>query len=492
MKLRELIEGLETVDVGGNLDIDIKGIAYDSREIKAGDIFVCIQGFYTDGHIYAQKAIEQGALALIVEKDIEAPEDIAVIRVSNSRKALAKIAANFYGNPTQNMNVIGITGTNGKTTITHLLQNIFESIGVHCGLIGTIACKILGKTYPVRNTTPESLELQKLFRKMVDQGVHTCAMEVSSHALEMNRVDEIQYRIGVFTNLTRDHLDFHENLENYRNAKKKLFYKTTSANIINVDDENGKEIVKEIKDLPVPLFTYGIHERSDIYAKNIRVFSKGTEFTLVTPEFEGDIFFRTPGLFSVYNCLAAAAVAFVLGYSFESIKKGLESVDGVPGRFELIPGTGDHTIIVDYAHTPDALENVLKAVREFAQGKVITVFGCGGDRDKTKRPIMGRIAGELSDYCIITSDNPRTEDPIMIMNEIELGIKDTVCKYKMIEDRKDAIREAVYMSAPEDVVLIAGKGHETYQILGNNVIDFDDRKVAEEMFRRKYKNETNS
>ncbi|HHY90485.1 MAG TPA: UDP-N-acetylmuramoyl-L-alanyl-D-glutamate--2,6-diaminopimelate ligase [Clostridiales bacterium] len=492
MKLEELIEGLETIDVKGSLNIDIQGVAHDSRETKAGDIFVCIQGFHTDGHTYAQKAIDQGALALIVEKDIETSKDITVIRVPNSRKALAKIAANFYGNPTRSMNVIGVTGTNGKTTITHLVKNIFESIEVPCGLIGTIACKILDKTYPVKNTTPESLELQKFFRMMLDQGVHACVMEVSSHALEMNRVDEIQYHIGVFTNLTRDHLDFHENLENYRNAKKKLFYKTTLANIINIDDEHGKKIADEIKELPVPLFTYGINEQADIYAKNIRVFSKGTEFTLVTPKFEGEIFFQIPGLFSVYNCLAAAAVAFALGYSFETIKKGLESVAGVPGRFELIPGTGDHTIIVDYAHTPDALENVLKAIREFAQGRIITVFGCGGDRDKTKRPIMGRIAGELSDYCIITSDNPRTEDPITIMNEIELGIKETVCKYKMIEDRKDAIREAIDMSAPEDVVLIAGKGHETYQILGNKVIDFDDRKVAEEMFRRKCQHEINS
>lgn len=482
MKLNELIRNLDVVKIIGDLDLEINGIVYDSRKVEKNYIFVCISGAKADGHQYVKEAVKKGASALIVEKDIENIQDATVIKVPDSRRALAAISVNFYKNPTQDMSVIGVTGTNGKTTITYLIQNILETNGVHCGLIGTISCKFLDKIYPVKNTTPESLELQKLFREMVNLGVNACAMEVSSHALEMSRVEGIQYKIGVFTNLTREHLDFHGNLENYKNAKKKLFYKTSLANIINVDDSCGKEIAAEIKSLPVSLLTYGIDQKADIYAENVRVFSKGTKFTLITPNFSGDIIFRTPGVFSVYNCLAAAAICFELGFDFEQIKQGLESIHGVPGRFELVQDIGQHTVIVDYAHTPDALENVLNAIQEFARGKIITVFGCGGDRDKTKRPIMGKIAGILSDLCIITSDNPRTEEPTVIMKEIEVGIKNTDCKYKIIESRKEAIREAIKMSKQEDVILIAGKGHEDYQILGDKIIDFDDRKIVKEIF----------
>ncbi|WZL74734.1 UDP-N-acetylmuramoyl-L-alanyl-D-glutamate--2,6-diaminopimelate ligase [Clostridiaceae bacterium 35-E11] len=483
MKLSELIKDVEVVKTTDGMNIEITGVAYDSRKIQANDVFVCVEGFKVDGHNYIEEAMKKGAKALIVEKDIMPINDIPVIKVDDSRKALAVISSNFYRNPTKDMNIIGVTGTNGKTTTTHLIKNILETNHVPSGLIGTISYQILDKEYKANNTTPESLELQRLFREMLDDNVDTCVMEVSSHSLDMNRVAGIQYNVGVFTNLTPDHMDYHVNIENYKNAKTKLFYQTSLANIINIDDPYGKEIAHQIKDLKVSLVTYGVKRDADIYAQNIRISPKGTHFALITPKFRGNVKIATPGMFSVYNALAASAVCYVLGYDFEQIRKGLESIQGVPGRFESVQDTGDYTIIVDYAHTPDALENALNTMKEFAEGKIITVFGCGGDRDKTKRPMMGAVAGRLSDYCIITSDNPRSEEPKAIIDDIEVGIKDTSCKYKKIVDRKEAIKKAIEISKPKDIILIAGKGHETYQILGDKVIHFDDKEIAQKILR---------
>ncbi|TCO79311.1 UDP-N-acetylmuramoyl-L-alanyl-D-glutamate--2,6-diaminopimelate ligase [Marinisporobacter balticus] len=483
MKLNELLKNIAIMDLVGEEAIDITGIAYDSRKVDENYLFACIIGLKTDGHEYIEQVIKKGAKALIVEKNIPPIKGITIIRVENSRKALALISANFFKHPTKNMHIIGVTGTNGKTTTTHLIKNILEKNSVHCGLIGTISHKILDKEYKANNTTPESLELQSLFKEMLGLNVNSCAMEVSSHSLDLDRVAGINYKIGVFTNLTRDHLDFHKNIENYKNAKAKLFYQTSLANIINIDDQYGAEIANEVKNLDAKLITYGIEKKAEIYAKDITISPKGTEFTLVTPEFEGHIKISTPGMFSVYNALAAMAVSYVLGYNFEQIKKGIESIKGVLGRFEAVENTGKYTIIVDYSHTPDALENALDTIKEFVKGKIITVFGCGGDRDKTKRPMMGEIAGELSDFCIITSDNPRSEKPDEIIKDVEVGIKKTNCKYKMIVDRKEAIREAIKISEPDDIILIAGKGHETYQIIGKKIIDFDDKKVSQEILR---------
>ncbi|QXM05809.1 UDP-N-acetylmuramoyl-L-alanyl-D-glutamate--2,6-diaminopimelate ligase [Crassaminicella indica] len=483
MKLKALIENLSVIDINGEVNIDVEGIAYDSRKVKKNYIFVCMVGMKTDGHKYIDQAIKGGAKVLIVQKDVAAIKGVTIIKVENSRKALSVISSNFYKNPTENMDIIGVTGTNGKTTITYLIRNILEKNGIHTGLIGTIAHKILDKEYKANNTTPESLELQKLFKEMKDLKVNTCAMEVSSHSLALDRVAGINFKIGVFTNLTRDHLDFHENIENYKNAKAKLFYQTTLANIINIDDPYGDEIAKEINVLDTKLITYGIKRKADIYAEDIRISPKGAEFTLITPTFKGSISIATPGMFSVYNALAAISVCYALGLSYEQIKNGIESVKGVPGRFEAVQDTKNHTIIVDYSHTPDALENALNTIKEFAERRIITVFGCGGDRDKTKRPMMGEIAGKLSDFCIITSDNPRSENPINIIKDIEVGIKKTYCKYKMIVDRKEAIKEAIKNCGEKDIILIAGKGHETYQIIGEKTIDFDDRKIAQEILR---------
>ncbi|MBB6217010.1 UDP-N-acetylmuramoyl-L-alanyl-D-glutamate--2,6-diaminopimelate ligase [Anaerosolibacter carboniphilus] len=483
MKLIDVMKNLDIIDFVGEKTIEINGIAYDSRKADQGYAFVCIEGLKTDGHQYIPQAIEKGAKVLVVEKDVEVAPNIAVIKVKNGRKALSRMGANFYGNPSDHMRIIGVTGTNGKTTTTHLIKQILETNRVNSGLIGTLSYKILDKEYKASNTTPESLELHRLFHEMLINEVNTCTMEVSSHSLELGRVADVGFQIGVFTNLTPDHMDFHGSTENYKRAKTMLFYQTTVANIINIDDPYGNEIAEEIKRLSTNLIRYGVNKQADIYAENIQTSSKGTIFTLVTPKFSGEVKIKTPGMFSVYNALAAIGVCYALDFSFDQIKEGIESFHGVSGRFELVPNTGDHTIVVDYAHTPDALENVLKTIQGFAAGKIITVFGCGGDRDKTKRPMMGEIAGNLSDYCVITSDNPRTEEPQSILNDIEIGIKRTQCKYKMILDRKEAIREAVRISKENDIVLIAGKGHETYQILGNTVIDFDDKKIAQEILR---------
>ena len=480
MKLLELLKDLEDIEISGDINTEINGIAYDSRKINPEDLFVCIKGLKTDGHVYIDNAIEFGANTIVVEDPMEQIPGVVIVKVKNSRIALATIAARFYGRPTETMNVIGVTGTNGKTTITHIIKGILEMNGVSSGLIGTISHKILDREYKASNTTPESLELQKLFCEMKASKVDTCVMEVSSHSLEMNRVKGIKFNTGVFTNLTPDHMDFHGNIESYKEAKTKLFYQTTDANIINIDDKYGKVIAKEIKELNTALITYGIKEKADIYAENINITPKGSSFRVTTPKFTGELFFSTPGLFSVYNALAALSVCYSLGYNFEQIKHGIESIKGVPGRFELVQNYKNRTIVVDYAHTPDALENVLNTIKEFKIGRIITVFGCGGDRDKTKRPLMGEIVSRLSDYYIITSDNPRTECPETIIKDIKKGINEGEDKYRMIIDRKEAIKEAIRISEPQDVVLIAGKGHETYQIIGDKVIDFDDKKIAQD------------
>lgn len=492
MDLKELLKGAHVLHIDGSQDLEIKGIAYDSRQAGEGFVFVCIPGSKTDGHLFIEDVIAKGIKAIVVEKEVKGREGVTFIRVRDSRKALSAIAASFYRHPSKSMNVIGVTGTNGKTTTTHLIKNILEVNGVQSGLIGTISYKILDQEYKANNTTPESLELQRLLQEMLDREVNTCVMEVSSHSLDLHRVEDIQYQIGVFTNITQDHLDFHKTMENYKNAKRKLFYKTTQANIINVDDEFGLELSRQLSTLDRKCITYGIKKQADIFAKDIEITPKGTRFQLVTPTFSGIIDIGTPGMFSVYNGLAAAAVGYVMGYGYAEIKRGLEGIRVVPGRFELVPNEKDLTVIVDYSHTPDAIENAIKTIKEFAQGRIITVFGCGGDRDKTKRPIMGEIAGRLSDYCIITSDNPRTEQPETIIKDIEAGIKRTSCKYKMIVDRKEGIREAIRQSGPKDVILIAGKGHETYQIIGNRVIDFDDRKIAQELIREDLQDEVDN
>ncbi|WP_432664768.1 UDP-N-acetylmuramoyl-L-alanyl-D-glutamate--2,6-diaminopimelate ligase [Wukongibacter baidiensis] len=489
MKLENLLNGVEVIKSYGNIDRDITGIVYDSRRATKNSLFVCVMGFKTDGHKFIQSAMSNGAATLVIEKDIENIEKlvedhrITIIKVKDGREALSKLAANFYNNPSERFKVVGITGTNGKTSITYLISNILEANNKKTSLIGTIKSKILDVEYKVANTTPESVELQYFFNEMVKKDIDVCTMEVSSHSLELKRVADISFDIGVFTNLTPDHLGFHKDMENYKNAKIKLFYKTKDANIINIDDKHGKEIYEEIKKLDTPLLSYGINSDCDIYADNIDMHAGYSEFELVTPKFKGKVRINIPGLFSIYNILAAISVCYTLGYSFEEISEGIDAIKPVRGRFETVENDKEIGVIVDYAHTPDALENVLKTINQFAKGKVTVVFGCGGDRDGSKRHLMGKIAYDMSDYAIITNDNPRTEDPEKIVEDIMKGIGPDKDKYEVIIDRKEAIKRAIEGAKKGDVVLIAGKGHETYQIINDEVSDFDDREVALEFLK---------
>lgn len=481
MKLDNILEGIEFLSIVGNKNIDINDIQYDSRKVEEGTMFICIKGFVSDGHKFIDSAYEKGARVFLIQDDVEFKKDCTYIKVEDSRKTMAKVAANLCEHPSDKFNVIGVTGTNGKTSITTFINEILRNCDKKVGLIGTIKIFDGDNEVPSNSTTPESVDLQKILKKMLNNGCDCCAMEVSSHSLELNRVDDTNFKIGIFTNLTPDHLDFHKTLENYRKAKEKLFYKTTEANIINIDDEGGKKIYDSIKNLDTKCLTYGIENKADFMAKNIKSDASGVAYTLITPMYEEEIFIPVPGKFTVYNTLAVIAACEMLGIDKNDYLKSLRNTGGVSGRFETVPNNKGISVIVDYAHTPDALENVLKTAREFVEGELISVFGCGGDRDSEKRPLMGKIGQNLSDRCIITSDNPRTENPTLIIEDILDGLDKNNKNYEVIEDRKEAIKKAIKSSKKGDVVLIAGKGHENYQIIGKTKHHFDDKEIAREV-----------
>ncbi len=454
-------------------NIDITSIAYDSRKVKDGSVFVCIKGYETDGHKYAKTAEENGASVIVAEDRIDV--SVPVIYVENSRRALAELACTFYGNPSENFSLVGITGTNGKTTITYLIKSILESTGKQVGVIGTnqniIGDKVL-LTKSTTPTTPNALELEQLFSEMVHYGADYVVMEVSSHALELDRVYGCNFDVGVFTNLTQDHLDFHKTMENYLNAKSKLFA-ISEKGVVNFDDEGGKKIVDKAE--CDDILKVGLGDGCDLKAQNIRISTRGSRFDMIYKGKTYDTWVGIPGEFSVYNALCAAGAALQLGVCIEDVIKGLGNATGVVGRVEVVPTDTDYTVIIDYAHSPDGLDNIIRCVKGFAEGRVITLFGCGGDRDNTKRPIMGEIAGKLSDFCIVTSDNPRTEDPDKIIDQIEAGIKKTDVDYIRITDRRKAIAYALDNAKKGDVIILAGKGQETYQIIGKEKFDFDER-----------------
>ena len=485
MLLKDILNKIHIEEIIGNKELDIDNIVYDSRKVVPDSMFICITGFKTDGHIYIDQAIQKGATAIMIEKDLDTYVDgITYIKVKNTRKTMAVIAKNFYQNPSKELDLIGITGTNGKTSTTYMIKSILEVSNKKTNLIGTIANYIAGEEIEADRTTPESIDLQRMFRKMVDFKVDACVMEVSSHSLELQRVMGSEFKIGVFTNLTPEHLDFHESIDKYLNAKKKLFYQTSLCNIINIDDKGGRKILEEISKLSTPILTYGLKKDADIFAQNIEMSMKHISFDLITPKYTEKIIVNIPGKFTVYNALAAIAVSYGLGIDIKYIKEGLSNIKGVAGRMESIDEFSNFAVIVDYAHTPDALENLIKSAREFTQNRLITVFGCGGDRDPKKREIMGKISGEYSDLTIITSDNPRSEDPMKIIKMIEKGIKSTNANYFIEENRREAIALALRNAQKGDVVLIAGKGHETYQIVGDEIFEFDDKKVALEIARK--------
>jgi UDP-N-acetylmuramoyl-L-alanyl-D-glutamate--2,6-diaminopimelate ligase len=482
MKLNQVIQNLNILNLKGNLDIEITNVQYDSRKVTEGTLFICIKGFNSNGHKYIQSAIEKGAKAFLVQEDINI-NGYTFIKVEDTRKSMATVAANFYNHPSKKFGVVGVTGTNGKTSITTFLSEILNLNEKKVGLIGTIKIFDGDKEVESNSTTPESIDLQECFNSMLNNGCDYCAMEVSSHSLVLNRVDETEFKLGLFTNLTPDHLDFHKDLEDYREAKQQLFYKTTVANIINIDDEGGAKIYENIKNLKTPCYTYGIDNEADFRATNIKIDASGVAYKLTTPTYEEQVFVPVPGKFTVYNTLAVIATCYMLNIPKEVVIQGLKNTGGVAGRFETIQNDKGISVIVDYAHTPDALENILNTAKEFAKGNVITVFGCGGDRDTTKRPLMGAISQKLSDICIVTSDNPRTEDPNLIIEDILRGLDKNNENYKVIVDRKEAIEEAINMAKPEDVVIIAGKGHENYQIVGKVKHHFDDKEIANECLK---------
>lgn len=478
MKLKELLRGLKYSIISGNSDINIRKIEYDSRKVEEGDVFFCVEGYKTDGHKYASMAVRKGASVVICQKDIEGIDNCVIVKVEDSRKALAVAASNFYGEPSRRLKLIGITGTNGKTTSTFMMKAILEEAGYKVGLIGTIANYIGNRKIESHRTTPESLELHGLFKEMVDEGVKYCVMEVSSHSLALNRVYGVEFAEGIFTNLTQDHLDFHGTFENYYQAKLQLFNSSLSA-IVNIDDNYGKKVFDDVKGSKI---TYGLNDKSDISAGNINMHSRGIEFDLKYKNKETHICLNLPGKYNIYNALGSAAACLNEGVSLEAVACGLKKVF-VPGRCEIVSSQHnlDFDIILDYAHSPDGLENILKTAREFTKGRLISVFGCGGDRDKTKRPIMGSIGTTLSDISVITSDNPRSEDPNAIIDDILRGVQGD--NYIVIENRRDAIEKAMKIAEKDDVIVIAGKGHEDYQELKDKTIHFDEREVIAEIVK---------
>lgn len=475
MKLSALLKGIEVVSSNADFDEEITGVTVDSRKVQKGNAFICISGTKYDGHLYIEDAVKNGAGVIITQKDID-NKDIKFVHVTGGRKTVAEISCNFYENPSKEFKLIGVTGTKGKTTTTYMIKSILEEKGLKVGIIGTIESKIGDiQIKTSENTTPEATELQGLFRKMANEKVDAVVMEVSSHSLDLDRVYGTAFAIAAFTNLSQDHMDYHENFENYFNAKKKLFSMCKKA-IINIDDGYGERLYREVE---CDKESFSIDKKGDVTAGDIKSSSENVAFAV-----EGnEVRVKIPGRFSVYNALTAICVAKELGCSFSDIENGFDKLV-VPGRSEVIDIGADFTVLVDYAHSPDSLKNILLSVKEYAKGNVICVFGCGGDRDKTKRPIMGEIASELSDIIIVTSDNPRSEDPEEIINEIEEGLKKSNKSYLRVPDRADAIYQALKIARKDDVVIIAGKGHEPYQILKTGTIHFDDREQVKIQYQK--------
>ena len=473
MTLSSLLKDVEIVEFQGNIDVKVSGIAFDSKKVKPGDVFVCISGFKTDGHIFAKAALENGAVAIVAERVIPNTA-VTVAVVKNTRYALAHMAAEYYKHPYREFKLIGITGTNGKTTTTYLVKTIMESLGQKVGLIGTNQNIIGDESIPSRHTTPDSLELMQLFDRMAKKGADCVVMEVSSHSLALDRVAACKFDIGAFTNVTQDHLDFHETMDKYIEAKARLF-EMCKVGVINFDDPAFEKMTAKSN---CDIISYSTKDQAGVFAENIVYKADGVEFDLL---YNGDsvrIDLAIPGEFSVYNALTAAGCCLAAGATLSQVARGLKAATGVKGRVEVVKTNTDYTVIIDYAHTPDGLVNILKTIRGFAKGRIITLFGCGGDRDKTKRPLMGRIAGELSDFCVVTSDNPRSEEPSEIIKDILAGMEKTDCEYRVIENRFEAIEFALDNARKDDIILLAGKGHELYQILKDRTIVFDEREIV--------------
>ncbi len=506
MKLGELVRSLErpTVLQPDRMDGEVSDIAYDSRRVKPGSLFVAVRGFHSDGHLFIVQALRQGAVAVIAEQQnsAAAAADTTQIIVENSRRALALLADAFYGHPSQRLTLIGITGTNGKTTTTYLVKSIIEAAGKTAGLIGTIDYRVKDKVYPAPNTTPESLDLQRFLAEMIGLGATHCVMEVSSHALALDRTAGCRFAAAAFTNLTQDHLDFHETMDAYFQAKLRLFsgLSADGSAVVNLDDTRAHEIMQGTK---AAVLTTGMSDRADVHPQgDIQHGIAGLSFLAATPS--GPVVVESPlvGKHNIYNILTAIGISTALGFGPEVIGRGIRNMKAVPGRMETVDEGQPFGVIVDYAHTEDALVRLLEAVRDIAPARIITVFGCGGDRDRTKRPKMGAAAISGSDIVIVTSDNPRSEDPLSIISEVERGMTGGVkmappdaapdaapgiTPYYVFPDRGDAVAKAISLAGPGDVVVLAGKGHEDYQIVGNEKLPFDDRQAARKEIRKRSK-----
>ena len=485
--ISEVADSLKA-DVYGDKAPPVVDVTHDSRQTRQGTLFVAIKGHTMDGHRFVDEVMRRGAAGIVSEYDPPAQFKGSWLKVKDAREALAKAAAVINGNPSHQLDLVGITGTNGKTTTTYLCFALAEAGGAKPAMLTTVEYRVGDSSEAAVRTTPEASDTNRFLRRAVDAGCRMAAMEASSQAIDLHRCDWLRFKVAVFTNLTRDHLDYHHTMENYFDAKKRLFdgrlgEKPSSA-VINIDDEWGVKLADELRASGQRVVTFSQAAGSttpDLFAENVAVsLIRGTSFRLKSPLGERDINSPLVGRPHVYNMLAATAAALELGYDLDAIVVGLSKCVGAPGRFERVPHEGDFAIVVDYAHTDDALLNTLQTARDLTEGRIITVFGCGGDRDKTKRIPMGRVAGENSDAVFITSDNPRTEDPMRIIAEIEKGVQETGTKYTAISDRREAIHRAVASASPGDVVIIAGKGHETYQIIGNDKFHFDDREVAAE------------
>jgi UDP-N-acetylmuramoyl-L-alanyl-D-glutamate--2,6-diaminopimelate ligase len=486
MTFLDLLDGVEVIAQSGNPQIT--GVEYDSRRVKPGDVFVAMRGESSDGNRFIDRAVAAGAVAIVTDSEAN-PANVAWARVPHGRRALAGLSANFYRRPAEKLAITGITGTNGKSTTAFLLESILCADDRRSALVGTIEYHVAGKVLPAPHTTPEPLELQRLFHDAVDAGSTEAVMEVSSHALAQQRTFGIPFDVAVFTNLTRDHLDYHTTMDDYFCAKRILFAgcgpKEPRVAVLNTDDEYGLQLVKFSNGRSSQVITYGL-SKADFCATQLEVTPRGTRFHMVTPQEAIPLTSPLIGRVNVYNILAASAAAYVRGCSSEAIKAGIRSLVRVPGRFEKVDCGQPFTVVVDYAHTDDALRNLTTLAREFVKpsgGRVITVFGCGGDRDRAKRPLMGEAAGEGSDLVVLTSDNPRSEDPLAIINDAVVGLQRSGARYKTEPDRKAAIQLALSEAQAGDIVLIAGKGHEQVQVIGASSIPFDDKQVAAQALR---------
>ncbi|MDO8536408.1 MAG: UDP-N-acetylmuramoyl-L-alanyl-D-glutamate--2,6-diaminopimelate ligase [Candidatus Omnitrophota bacterium] len=472
-------------DTGADIfGVVVGKVTNDSRKVSKNDLFIAFRGQNKDGYGFIGDAIKAGAKAIVAERDFKAPESVIKILVKDTRAATLSIAANFYGKPSKKMRIIGVTGTNGKTTITYIIENILKAASIKSGVIGTINYRIGRRRFPAPNTTPGPLELQALFDKMLKLGAKTAVMEVSSHSLDQGRADNVLFDIGIFTNITKEHLDYHKTIKKYFEAKAKLFgkLKRSGVAVLNNDDNMVSGLRKRIKN---KVLTYGINRRSDFMACGIRLSVDGTEFTIKTPKGSFEVSTKLIGKHNISNILASVASTMAMKIPLATIKKGIESFMAVPGRLELVDEGQPFRVFVDYAHTEDALYNVLSLLREMTPDRnIITVFGCGGNRDSAKRPLMGNVACKFSNRVVITSDNPRLEDPSSIISQIESGIHADFSNYDIVENRRDAIGKALSMASEGDIVIIAGKGHEKYQIIGKQSMPFDDCAIARSLLKR--------